>query len=88
MAKDGLTAEEFDILRLKTNRCEIVESLFEPRGNQVAALWRQRSDEQFEAGGDKETVFEICRRHGEFVEIGQQGGMTILLGEAQTRQRL
>jgi len=76
-ARDGLTAETFDILRLKTKCCEIVESLFESRGNQVAALSRQRSDEQFEAGGGKETVFEICRRHGEFVKIGQQGGMTI-----------
>jgi hypothetical protein len=62
----------------------IVQSLFEARGNQITALWRQRLDEQFEAGVAKEAVFEICRSHREFVEIGQQGGMAILLGQART----
>lgn len=49
--KDGLTAKVFDVFGLETNRREVVESLFEPRGNQEAALRRQRSDEQFEARG-------------------------------------
>src|SRR5581483_3231539 len=71
---DGLEyfvgAKELDLLRTEVEVFQEIQRLLQPGGNQVAAIFRQRADEQFEAGRGIEAALKVSGRHGEFVQVG------------------
>jgi hypothetical protein len=58
------------------------------RPKEIAALWRERAHEKFEAGGVAEAVLKIGRRHGELVKVREQGGMAKGFGHGAASGKL
>ena len=51
---------------------EIVEHVFDPAGDEVAALGRQRPDREVEDGATRKPVLAIGAEHRQLVEIGEE----------------
>jgi hypothetical protein len=59
----------------KSHVFQKIEPLCEARGDQVVSSRRERTYEQFKCGPSVETGFEVARRHGQFVQVGQEAGI-------------
>ncbi len=64
-----------DFLVRKSDVFQKIERLIEAGGSQIVSSRRERTHEQFKRGSGVETCFEVARRHGQLVQVGQKTGI-------------
>ncbi len=73
--KDRQRAQIRDLLARKTHALQKIQRLIEPGGNQIISAGGQRADKQFKSRARVESCFQVARRHGQFIQVGQQAGI-------------
>ena len=63
-----------DVLRAEAHRLQELQGLLEAGSDQKIPPRRQAADEKLKRGAGLEMRLEIARRHGQFVQVGQQTG--------------
>ena len=78
-AESRLLAQEPHVIVGEAQVFQVPERRIEPRRHQVSALGRQLAHKKLERGPAVDAMLKVGRRHGELVEVHEQGAIVVSL---------